>query len=103
MISNDLYSWDPATLAWANLSDFAQKEWPSPRHSHGLAAEGNVLYVFGGYNGSSTSNDFYSYNDTSKKWNQISSALEIPTPRSCHGFTNSLGYLYLFGGRTFNG
>ena len=103
MISNDLYSWDPASLIWTNHSDFVQNDRPSPRFSHGLAAEGNLVFVFGGHNGSSPLNDLYAYNETAKYWKRYDPVVEMPAPRSCHGFTNALGNLYLFGGRTING
>ena len=45
---NDLYAYDPASMAWTNLSATASGAPPSPRAFHGFTSAGGKLYVHGG-------------------------------------------------------
>ncbi len=46
---NDLFIFDPAALAWAELSDVAHGTPPAPRYGHSVQAAGDgSIYVFGG-------------------------------------------------------
>ena len=47
----DLHAFDPAAMAWTDLSAAASGTPPSPRDFHGLASAGGLLYVFGGWDG----------------------------------------------------
>ena len=47
----DLHAYDPAAMAWTDLSAAASGTPPSPRDFHGLASAGGLLYVFGGWDG----------------------------------------------------
>ncbi len=48
----DLHVYDPATMAWTNLSTAASGTPPSGRESMGFAAAGGKLYVHGGFDDS---------------------------------------------------
>ena len=48
---NDLHEYDPATLAWTDLSAAISGTPPSPRLSHGFTSAGGKLYVHGGNEG----------------------------------------------------
>ena len=48
----DLFLYDPATLAWTDLSALSSGDPPSPRAGHGFASAGGKLYVHGGIDGS---------------------------------------------------
>ena len=43
---------DPAKMAWTNLS--AASTPPAPRYGHGFAAAGGKIFVQGGWDGSGT-------------------------------------------------
>ena len=46
---NDLQLFDPAKVAWTDITSNAKGDPPSPRRSMGFAADGEgMLYVFGG-------------------------------------------------------
>jgi N-acetylneuraminic acid mutarotase len=45
VFGSDLYVYDPATMAWTDLSNSP----PVARVLHGLASAGGKLYVHGGY------------------------------------------------------
>jgi hypothetical protein len=47
---NDLYSFDPCTCIWKNLTDLVVGPVPSPRRFPGFASAGGKLYLFGGVN-----------------------------------------------------
>ena len=44
----DLHVYDPATMAWTNLSAAASGTPPSGRDGHGFTSAGGKLYVHGG-------------------------------------------------------
>ena len=45
---NDLLVFNPATLAWADLSFVTRGPTPSQRYGHGFQTAGGLLYIFGG-------------------------------------------------------
>ena len=45
----DLHVYDPAAMAWTNLSAAASGTPPSPRAYHGFTSAGGLLYVHGGF------------------------------------------------------
>ena len=45
----DLHAYDPAAMAWTDLSAAASGTPPYPRDFHGLASAGGYLYVHAGY------------------------------------------------------
>jgi hypothetical protein len=53
---NDLHAFDPATMAWTNLSAAAGTP-PTPRFVHGFACAAGKLYVHGGYDVSGVSEE----------------------------------------------
>ncbi len=50
-ILDDLYSFDPATMTWTQLSPAHDAPRPSARYDHGFTSAGGRLYVHGGYDG----------------------------------------------------
>ena len=44
----DLLVYDPASIAWTDLSAGASGTLPPPRYGHGFTAAGGLLYVHGG-------------------------------------------------------
>ena len=51
----DLHVYDPAAMAWTDLSATASGTPPSARMYHGFTSAGGKLYVHGGYDGSGES------------------------------------------------
>jgi hypothetical protein len=47
---SDLFSFDPATMAWTLLSAADDARRPSARDNHGFTSAGGLLYVHGGWN-----------------------------------------------------
>ena len=45
----DLHAYDPAAMAWTDLSAAASGTPPSPRDFQGFASAGGYLYVHAGY------------------------------------------------------
>ncbi len=45
---DDLYSFDPATMAWTLLSAAPNDGRPAARHGHGFTSAGGKLYLHGG-------------------------------------------------------
>ena len=45
---DDLHVYDPAGMAWTNLSSPLSGQPPTSRDSHGFASAGGRLFVYGG-------------------------------------------------------
>jgi len=85
---------------------------PCERSLHASAVWKDQLFIFGGYDGDSRRNDFYSYNFTTKKWKLIDVDAHArddiplvnhdrgspPTPRDRHCAVVHNNSFYIFGG-----
>ena len=49
VVLGDLHVYDPAAMAWTDLSAAASGTPPSPRAYHGFKSAGGLLYVHGGF------------------------------------------------------
>ena len=49
IVFDDLYKFDPTSMAWTNLSSHVSGIPPSPRYGHGFKAAGGRLFVHGGW------------------------------------------------------
>ena len=47
-VLSDLYVYDPAAMAWTDLSSPVSGTPPSPRRCQGFVSDGGKLYVHGG-------------------------------------------------------
>ena len=45
---NDLVQFDPATMAWKDITSSIQGTLPGPRDSHGFTSLSGKVYIFGG-------------------------------------------------------
>ncbi len=99
-VSGHLYSYDPATMIWTQLSSSGL---PPCRSGHGFASVGTKLYVHGGYSTTLEElSDFYSFDSVDNSWTRLE--LEsAPVARRYHGFTSAGGKLYLHGGTAGGG
>jgi hypothetical protein len=74
---------------------------PCPRSLHSAAVIGDDMYIFGGYDGSSRLNDFYSFSFREMIWSPItssSSSSSPPSPRDRHVSVAHNHTFYVFGG-----
>jgi hypothetical protein len=79
---------------------------PDPRGGHAMCidSETGVIYLHGGYNGSKSLDDLWSFDIAQGRWNLLSHSTSGdkngPSPRSCHKivFDERAGCLYLLGG-----
>jgi len=70
---------------------------PQPRSAHSAVVYKNEMYIFGGWNGHESLNDFYSLNMDTMQWRQIQSA-GCPSKRRMHSAVVYQDRMYLFGG-----
>jgi hypothetical protein len=70
---------------------------PQPRSAHSAVVYKNEMYIFGGWNGHESLNDFYSLNLETLQWRQIQSA-DCPSKRRMHSAVTYKDKMYLFGG-----
>jgi len=69
------------------------------RFGHFACAYNNQMFIFGGWNGSITLNDFYSFSFEAETWTkQIKSSGKQPSPRYRHDGSVIENSLFLFGG-----
>jgi leucine-zipper-like transcriptional regulator 1 len=71
---------------------------PSPRANHGSCLVNNILYIFGGWNGSNRLNDFFCINLDTLTWSNISYSKHIKT--SSNFFLNNENLDNRLGART---
>lgn len=95
---NDLSILDWKKQQWVVVQISARVS-PSPRRSHGSAAIGNQIFIFGGYTKNGYTSDLWVFDVIWHSWNKVISSGEIPSPRSGHSLT-AIGdhHLLLFGG-----
>lgn len=91
---------------WARLTGVdANGDVPSKRGGHSMCmdTERGLIYIFGGYDGQKSLDDFWCYDTSSDRWNMISSSTSEekngPGPRACHKmvFDSKSGSIYLLG------
>lgn len=70
---------------------------PQPRSAHTAVVYKNEMYIFGGWNGYESLNDFYSLNLDTLQWRQINSA-DAPSKRRMHSAVVHKDKMYIFGG-----
>ena len=70
---------------------------PQPRSAHSAVVYKNEMYIFGGWNGYQSLNDFYSLNLDTLEWKQIQSE-NGPSKRRMHSCAVYNCKMYLFGG-----
>lgn len=99
----DMYRYIPEKNEWRT---YASKNQPGPRSAHQMAAtaaQGGMLWLFGGEFSGARQNAFHHYRDLwafsveSKAWERIDTKLR-PSARSGHRMTFWKHYLVLFGG-----
>jgi N-acetylneuraminic acid mutarotase len=75
---------------------------PAPRSAHTTVMYKNELFVFGGWDGGTSNNDFFKYNIERDEWSVVEvCAGEVPAPRRSHCATVYGNAMYVWGG--FNG
>ena len=90
---------DGARTALVQVYDCEKGEWSRgadmPKAREGVAIEGNgMIYVPGGYDGTSAVRDFHAYDPANDQWTELPS---LPAKLSAHHGAVSKGKLYVFG------
>jgi hypothetical protein len=95
-----------APNTWSQISLSGQV--PGPSYNHGLAADGTMLYLFGGDRGClgymcfGGSNEMTQIDTASGVCTRLDAGANVtgipPNPRNGHGFAAWEGVLYVFGG-----
>ncbi|KAL8827035.1 MAG: hypothetical protein Q9191_003432 [Dirinaria sp. TL-2023a] len=83
---NDVWSFDPRQMAWAQLDCIGYI--PAPREGHSAALVGDVMYIFGGRTEEGTDlGDLAAFRITSRRWYTFQNMGPSPSPRSGHSMT----------------
>jgi hypothetical protein len=103
----DLWAFDPAAGAWADLSPAAGAAAPRARAFLGLAAPGGGgLYLFGGKDRAAFLGDLWRYDTAAGGWADLSAAAggdPPPRARAYHGVAAHGGLVFVFGGWSLAG
>jgi N-acetylneuraminic acid mutarotase len=100
----DLYSFDPTTQVWTDLSIAIKGTPPKARECHGFTSAGGKIYVHGGYIADvgyeGRANDLHVYDPVAKAWTDLSVPVAgtPPQKRYIQGITSVGGVLYVHGG-----
>jgi N-acetylneuraminic acid mutarotase len=87
-----------------NLKTFEHQEipnvgdFPKPRSACTVCLYKNKVYLFGGWDGINSNNDFYTFDLKTKIWNKAECYGKTPSPRRSHCCTVRGSYMYIFGG-----
>ncbi|KAJ7451722.1 Muskelin N-terminus-domain-containing protein [Mycena galericulata] len=87
------------------LGKDADGDVPSPRGGHAMCVDhvGGTIYLFGGWNGKTSLDDFWAYDIKQAKWRVLSyktsAERDAPGARSCHKmvFDTRTGHIYVLG------
>ena len=100
--TNWLTEIDPATGVCTRLDDNAEPPVkgnpPSKRWAMGLSALDGVLWVFGGYDGSSNHQDLHAFTIATRTWRKVVAA-DAPSARGYMGFSAGAGGLLVTYGK----
>ncbi|KAJ7680656.1 Muskelin N-terminus-domain-containing protein [Mycena polygramma] len=96
----------PTHSVWTRLPGTdADGDVPSPRGGHAMCIDhvGGTIYLFGGWTGQKSLDDFWAYDIKTEKWRVLSyhtsNDLNAPGARSCHRmvFDTKSGKIYVLG------
>jgi N-acetylneuraminic acid mutarotase len=81
---------------------FSKKDYqsnvPVGRSAHTTVIYNDEIYMFGGWNGRDTNNDFYVYNITTGRWSKVEYSGDMPEQRRSHSAAIVDHKMYIFGG-----
>ncbi|KAJ2926627.1 hypothetical protein H1R20_g10465, partial [Candolleomyces eurysporus] len=100
-----LHSCQPQAMWKRVTGSDSDGDVPSPRGGHAMCmdAENQLIYLFGGWDGRKSLDDFWVYSVREDKWKILSHSTRqepnAPGPRSCHKmvFDGKTGNIYLLG------
>jgi Galactose oxidase, central domain/Kelch motif len=97
---NDFHAYSFGTRRWSPVLPAAHSGMPpSPRDRHVSVVHGNTLYIFGGFDGTSRTNDFYGFDFSSMTWREIVPRTgRPPSERHSHASVVHGNSMYVFGG-----
>ena len=74
------------------------QQTPLQRSLHISVVHKNDIYIFGGYDGTVRTNDFYRYKTDKKIWEKIKAKGKPPSPRDRHAAVVYQDVIFIFGG-----
>eukprot|EP01132_Coremiostelium_polycephalum_P000610 gene610-758_t len=78
-------------------------EKPAGRSAHIAAVWNDYMYIFGGWDGNDTNNEFYRFHFPSAVWERVRGKGPLPPQIRSHSATVYKDYLYIIGGYGPNG
>ncbi|CAD7960223.1 unnamed protein product [Amoebophrya sp. A120] len=96
---NDLHALDLKSRSWHSFPTTG--ELPPPRANHSSCVAGNtnnLLFIFGGWDGSKRLNDLHCLDVHTRVWSYLRVNGQPPLARAGMSLSNVHGLLYLFGG-----
>jgi len=97
---NDFHAFSFTEKRWSPVLPSATSgNPPSPRDRHVAVAYNNNFYVFGGFDGTSRVNDFFSFDFSSMTWREVPVLSgQPPSPRHSHAAVVHNHSMWVFGG-----
>ncbi|EAU90900.2 Mei4-dependent protein 6 [Coprinopsis cinerea okayama7 len=105
LFTSYLHSCQPQAI-WTRITGTdADGDIPSPRGGHAMCMDpdNQIVYLFGGWDGEKSLDDFWAYHVKEDRWKLLSPSTSkehnAPGPRSCHKmvFDSRTGSIYLLG------
>jgi N-acetylneuraminic acid mutarotase len=79
---NDVWRFDIDKYVWGECTTYG--DVPSGRAGHSAVVWRDLVYIFGGWNGSETLNDVYTLNLRTNEWHKLKCTGEVPAKRDSH-------------------
>ena len=97
---NDFHAFSYASRRWSPVLPSANSgRPPSPRDRHSSVVYGTSFYVFGGFDGTSRTNDFFGFDLSSMTWREVvPRSGRPPSERHSHAAVVHANSMYVFGG-----
>ena len=99
-VLGDMWMLNLRAWTWKEVSQ--SSPWPSVRHSHAVASDGQgTFFMFGGLTSSAVINDLWRWESSGSKWLElrVDGNTDGPSGREAHALALVGSELFLFGGR----
>jgi serine/threonine protein kinase/N-acetylneuraminic acid mutarotase len=98
---DDFYAFDVERKTWEKIERNPTGVKPPPLARHSAVAIGKKLYIFGGVQVESFSNDLFVVDTETMTWEKIVTKGTVPSPRAQHSAVAVGTKMYIFGGYFF--
>ncbi|GFY63230.1 kelch domain-containing protein 3 [Trichonephila inaurata madagascariensis] len=94
----DVYCFDTISLKWSKINYEITPESPKACYGHSVVAYRHLIYLWGGQNITTSSNNLYCFNTKTLSWSMPETSGQPPKNTDGHSACVIDDYMYIFGG-----